>query len=111
LAERHQETFKQVYDERFFERYGFWRAEVERTLWAFLDRESATAGQPPPSPDAETAAWSTPSQRERRRRWARLIAKVFEVDPLRCPCGATMRVVAPQHRSRPEPRAHVPPPG
>ena len=28
---------------------------------------AATAGQPPPSPDAETAAWSTPSQRERRR--------------------------------------------
>jgi hypothetical protein len=37
LAEAHHETFKQVYDERFAGRYGFWRAEVERTLWAFLD--------------------------------------------------------------------------
>jgi hypothetical protein len=57
-----------------------------------------------------------------RRQWARLIAKVFEVDPLGCPCGATMRVVAfildpavirkiLQHRLRPEPRAHAPPPG
>jgi hypothetical protein len=36
----------------------------------------------------------TPSQRERRRQWARLIAKVFEVDPLRCSCGGTMRVIA-----------------
>jgi hypothetical protein len=36
----------------------------------------------------------TPSQRERRRHWARLIAKVFEVDLLRCPCGGTMRVIA-----------------
>jgi hypothetical protein len=40
-------------------------------------------------PDALTA-----SQRERRRQWARLIAKVFEVDLLRCPCGGAMRVMA-----------------
>jgi hypothetical protein len=64
----------------------------------------------------------TPSQRQRRRAWARLIAKVFEVDPLRCPCGGAMRVVAfildpavirkiLQHRPRTEPRAHAPPPG
>lgn len=27
--------------------------------------------------------------------WARLIARVYEVDPLRCPrCGATMRLIA-----------------
>ena len=37
LAEMHHETFKQVYDERFAERYGAWRAVVERTLFAFLD--------------------------------------------------------------------------
>jgi hypothetical protein len=65
---------------------------------------------------------TTPSQRERRRQWARLIAKVFEVDPLRCACGATMRVVSfildpavirriLEHRPRTEPRAHAPPPG
>jgi hypothetical protein len=47
---------------------------------------------------------------------------VFEVDPLRCPCGGTMRVIALildpavirkilQHRPQPEPRAHAPPPG
>ncbi len=64
----------------------------------------------------------TPSQRERRREWARLIARVFEVDPLRCRCGATMRVVAfildpvvirkiLHHRPRPEARAHAPPGG
>ena len=37
LAEEHFETFKQVYDDRFASRYGFWRAEVECTLLAFLD--------------------------------------------------------------------------
>ncbi len=53
---------------------------------------------------------------------ARLIAKVFEVDPRRRPCGGTMRVVAvildPKvirnillHRPRPEARPHAPPGG
>ena len=48
--------------------------------------------------------------------------KVFEVDPLRCTCGGTMRVIAfildapvirkiLQHRPRPNERAHAPPPG
>jgi hypothetical protein len=47
---------------------------------------------------------------------------VFEVDPLRCGCGGTMRVVAfildpavirkiLQHRPRAEARAHGPPTG
>ncbi len=63
-----------------------------------------------------------PSQRERRREWARLIARVFEVDPLRCPCGGTMRVVGfildptairkiLQHRPRLEAPALAPPAG
>jgi hypothetical protein len=30
-----------------------------------------------------------------RRRWAELLRRIFEVDPLRCPrCGTTMRIVA-----------------
>jgi hypothetical protein len=37
LAEAHHETFKQVYAERFAERYGAWRAVIESTLFAFLD--------------------------------------------------------------------------
>ncbi len=81
----------------------------------------AGAGKKPASPRSEPDT-PAPTQRERRRHWARLIAKVFEVDPLRCVCGSTMRVVAfildpavirkiLQHRPRPEPRAHAPPPG
>ncbi len=31
----------------------------------------------------------------RKRAWARLIAKVYEIDPLICPeCGSEMRVIA-----------------
>ncbi|MGH9783853.1 MAG: transposase, partial [Terriglobia bacterium] len=84
-------------------------------------RRSAGAGEGPAAHHGETDA-PTPSQRERRRQWARLIAKVFEVDPLRCPCGGTMRVVGfildpgvirriLQYRPRSEARAHAPPAG
>jgi len=35
------------------------------------------------------------SKKEFRRNWARLIQKIYEVDPLLCPkCGGTMRVIA-----------------
>ena len=37
LAETHHDTFKQVDDERFAQRYGAWRSVIERTLFAFLD--------------------------------------------------------------------------
>jgi len=32
--------------------------------------------------------------RETRRSWARLLRKIFEVDPLLCACGAEMKIVA-----------------
>ena len=84
-------------------------------------RRSAGAGERPAPGDGESDI-PTPSQGERRRQWARLIAKVFEVDPLRCACGGTMRIVSfildpvvirriLQHRPRPEARAHAPPGG
>ena len=37
----------------------------------------------------------TPVDTRRKANWARLIQKVYEVDPLECTrCGATMRVIA-----------------
>jgi hypothetical protein len=88
------------------------RAARTRTL-------AAADGREPDDHDVDAPA-PTASQRERRKHWARLIAKVFEVDPLRCPCGATMRIVAVileppvirkilDHLTRPEARAHAPP--
>jgi len=36
-----------------------------------------------------------PVLRARRRRWAELLQRIFEVDPLRCPrCGGTMKILA-----------------
>ena len=36
LFDRHFETFRQVYDERFLAKYGFWRPVVARSVAAFL---------------------------------------------------------------------------
>ena len=86
-------------------------------------RARLTAGAvPSPSPRDGAPDVPLPAQRERRREWAKLIARVFEVDPLHCRCGGTMRIVAfildptvirkiLQHRPRLEARAHAPPRG
>jgi len=36
----------------------------------------------------------TAERRQLRKNWAALIRRVYEVDPLLCACGATMRIVA-----------------
>ena len=55
------------------------------------------------APDDETAGFPAgkPSERdnsdvsrEARSTWARLIKKIFEADPLLCPCGGRMRIVS-----------------
>ncbi len=38
---------------------------------------------------------NSPPDKRRKANWARLIQKVYEVDPFECPnCGATMRIMA-----------------
>ncbi|MGH7751549.1 MAG: hypothetical protein ACREN5_01930, partial [Gemmatimonadales bacterium] len=56
-------------------------------------RKRAPEGMPElPVPVAEREVVSLT---EARRRWAELLRRIFEVDPLRCPaCGAEMRIVA-----------------
>ena len=50
--------------------------------------------------------------REARRRWAELLRRIFEVEPLDCPrCGQTMRIVAfitEPRAIRPHPRFPTP---
>ena len=58
---------------------------------------SNRAGSGVGSPTLEVPATETdaPDARARRRAWARLLARVYEVDPLVCPrCGARLRVIA-----------------
>ncbi len=48
-----------------------------------------------PDTDEPEAEVSTPARQAAKAAWAKLIRKVYEVDPLECPkCGAQMRVIA-----------------
>ena len=47
------------------------------------------------SPQADATEPTTVSHAACRSAWARLIAKVYEIDPLVCPrCGSEMRLIA-----------------
>ena len=56
----------------------------------------------PPSPDLVPEPATEPPHesdpppwlRARRASWARLLRRIFEVDPLLCPCGGTLRIVS-----------------
>jgi hypothetical protein len=60
-------------------------------------RKKATAPVEPSAsrqPPADAAVPDGPYRAALRRRWAELIRRVYEVDPLGCPrCGGEMRVV------------------
>jgi hypothetical protein len=47
-------------------------------------------GEAAAQPEKDNADFS----RETRSSWARLIRKIFEVDPLLCACGARMKIVS-----------------
>lgn len=51
---------------------------------------SAAPALPPPEHEPASLEWQAA-----RRRWAQLIRRIYEVDPLVCPrCGGTMRIIA-----------------
>jgi hypothetical protein len=53
------------------------------------------AEREPPDIDDPAAEVSSPVRQAAKAAWAKLIRKVYEVDPLECPrCGAQMRVIA-----------------
>jgi hypothetical protein len=57
-------------------------------------RGMAGAGGAPDDPPVQLAH-TDPARRAARSRWARLIARVYEASPLRCPnCSAEMRILA-----------------
>ena len=59
------------------------------------DDTAATASNRARSSEVPATETDAPDARERRHAWARLLARVYEVDPLVCPrCGARLRVIA-----------------
>jgi hypothetical protein len=56
-------------------------------------REEATTTEGSESARSESMPCSA-ERRRLRRGWAQLIRRVYEVDPLLCPCGETMRILS-----------------
>ena len=92
-------------DTRLIRRYGLYSSR-SRGTWSrkpYLARLAPQGWQkdhqPQPALSLGTASPGTLDQsvsvKEPRSAWARLLAKVYEVDPLRCArCGSQMRVLA-----------------
>jgi hypothetical protein len=58
-------------------------------------RRKLAAGSQVPEAPIVFAEREDLSLREARRRWAELLRKVFEVDPLKCPgCGGEMQIIS-----------------
>ena len=68
----------------------FYGAYSNRGRISIAAREDETAGLPAAVPERDNSDCS----REARSTWARLIKKIFEADPLLCPCGGRMRIVS-----------------
>jgi hypothetical protein len=71
---------------------------TRRSYGAYCNRSRVTARATLERPDhaaqACAAAQDSESATETRRTWARLLRKVFEIDPLLCSCAAGMRMVS-----------------
>jgi hypothetical protein len=58
-------------------------------------RKAAEAGEDCEEHPLVTVEPEPEALREAKRRWANLLRRIFEVDPLACPrCGETMRIVS-----------------
>jgi hypothetical protein len=80
LFENHFDSYVRCYEERF-ESSSRVISRAAQDAWS-----RAT----PPSTDNEDSEFL----RERRRTWARLLRKIFEVDPMLCSCGAEMKIIS-----------------
>jgi len=72
--------------------YGHYANVVRGRRQSSQKKERSDATQADSHKDEPTS--SPARKQELRRRWADLIRRVFELDPLLCPCGGTLRVVS-----------------
>jgi len=71
---------------------------TRRSYGAYCNRARVTANAAQVNSDhaapSRSAGEDSEFARETRRSWARLLRKIFEVDPLLCSCGAELRIVS-----------------
>jgi len=70
--------------------YGAYANRIRKALFKDTSQNPSYGSAPQPEPEPASAC-----TRPTRASWARLIRKVFEVDPRVCsPCGAEMKILA-----------------
>ena len=80
-------------DRQHLVRYQGAYANVVRALYRPEVGEAQQAEEesaPPADDGADISTWG----KQRRRSWARLLRRIYEVDPLLCPCGGELRIVS-----------------
>ena len=80
--------------ERLVREYGAYSAR-RRARWrrAGVLTDTRTLANISPTADCATPDW--PALRATRQRWAEMLKRIFEVDPLRClRCGGEMRIIS-----------------
>ncbi len=71
------------------------RTHLVRYFGWYSNKSRGTRAKADADGPHEHQATGSPSAGAARRRWAALIKRVWQVDPLQCPsCGATMKIVS-----------------
>lgn len=75
-------------------RYYGWYSNAARGRRAKLAKMANPAPPPPVTPLTDDDEEDTPYRKKCRQRWAALIKKVYEINPLLCPkCGGQMKII------------------
>ena len=80
-------------DRQHLVRYQGAYANVVRSLYRPEVGEEPQGGEQTAVPADEENVVST-WDAQRRRSWARLLRRIYEVDPLLCPCGGELKIVS-----------------
>ncbi len=71
------------------------RKHLVRYFGFYSNKSRGMRAKAPGDATHEQQATQSPSASAARRRWAALIKRVWQVDPLQCPrCGSTMKIVS-----------------
>ncbi len=71
------------------------RKHLVRYFGFYSNKSRGMRAKPDADPPHDAQAARSPSASRARRRWAALIKRVWQVDPLQCPrCGSTMKIVS-----------------
>ena len=96
LLDKYYDQFESEYAERYEKVYGFLRPAI-RYYGFYSNKTRGIRGKIVNSaePEVEIIEEDVPGSKLARSRWAAMIQKVYEINPLKCPrCGNEMRIIS-----------------